>query len=63
LPEDDEGRPAVALGFCYSVGYIANAGAREIELKELFTYVRETSPVRDVLANGVPVSTSIEVPS
>jgi uncharacterized OsmC-like protein len=95
-----------ALGFCYSVGYVANAAARgieieqmeyelegdidvrnflgvsnqerpgfteirararvraphasEAELKELCTYVQETSPVRDVLANGVPVSTSIE---
>jgi uncharacterized OsmC-like protein len=96
-----------SLGFCYSVGYVANAAARGIvleqmeyelegdidvrnflgisdeerpgfteirararvkapgaskaELEELCTYVQETSPVRDVLANGVPVSTSIEV--
>jgi uncharacterized OsmC-like protein len=96
-----------SLGFCYSVGYAANAAARgieieemeyelegdidvrsflgisdeeragfteiraharvkapnasEAELKELCTYVQQTSPVRDVLANGVPVSTSIEV--
>jgi uncharacterized OsmC-like protein len=96
-----------ALGFCYSVGYIANAAARGIEieqmsyelegdidlrnflgisqearpgfsviratarvkaprasdaeLKELCSYVQETSPVRDVLANGVPVKTTLEV--
>jgi len=96
-----------ALGFCYSVGYVANAAARGIELeemsyeiegdidlhaflglgndvragfteirakahvkssnateeqlKELCTYVQDTSPVRDVLANGVPVRTTIEV--
>jgi uncharacterized OsmC-like protein len=96
-----------SLGFCYSVGYVANAAARgidleemeyelegdidlrnflgisdeerpgfseirararvkargatEAELKELCSYVQETSPVRDVLANGVPVTTSIEV--
>jgi uncharacterized OsmC-like protein len=96
-----------ALGFCYSVGYVANAAARGIEieemsyelegdldvrsflgleggarpgfteirakarvkapgaseqeLKELCTYVQETSPVRDVLANPVPVKTTIEV--
>jgi uncharacterized OsmC-like protein len=96
-----------SLGFCYSVGYVANAAARGIELeemeyelegdidlrnflgisseerpgfseirararvkargateeelKELCSYVQETSPVRDVLANGVPVTTSIEV--
>lgn len=96
-----------ALGFCYSVGYAANAAARGIELEEmeyevegdidlrnflgisdeerpgltqirararvkapaasreeleeLCAYVQRTSPVRDVLANGVPVETSIEV--
>lgn len=96
-----------ALGFCYSVGYVANAAARGIEieemeyelegdvdlrnflgisederpgltgiraharvkasgtsreaLEELCSYVQRTSPVRDVLTNGVPVETSIEV--
>ena len=95
-----------ALGFCYSVGYVANAAARgieieemsyelegdidlrnflgisqearpgfseiraaahvkapaasEAELKELCSYVQETSPVRDVLANGVPITTTLE---
>jgi uncharacterized OsmC-like protein len=98
-----------ALGFCYSVGYVANAAARgieieemsyelegdidlhnflgiskearagfseirakahvkapsasESELKELCTYVQATSPVRDVLANGVLVKTTLEVAS
>jgi uncharacterized OsmC-like protein len=95
-----------ALGFCYSVGYVANAAARGIEieemeyelegdidlrnflglsselrpgfseirararvkagaseqeLKDLCAYVQETSPVRDVLANGVPVTTALEL--
>lgn len=96
-----------ALGLCYSVGFVANAVARGIELgkleyeiegdldvrnflgistearpgygairakatveapgtseqelSELCTYVQETSPVRDVLANPVPVTTTIEV--
>lgn len=96
-----------SLGFCYSVGYVANAAARGIdlqeleielegdidvraflgisdetrpgftairatarvraagaseeELRELCSYVQATSPVRDVLANGVPVQTTIEV--
>ncbi|MBD0328937.1 MAG: OsmC family protein [Thermoleophilia bacterium] len=96
-----------ALGFCYSVGYVANAAARGIELqemeyefegdldvrsflgistesrpgfseirararvkaegaseeelKELCTYVQETSPVKDVLVNPVPVKTTLEV--
>ncbi len=96
-----------ALGFCYSVGYVANAAARGIEIeemsyeiegdidlrnflglgdetrpgfseiranalrqgarsertgaKELCTYVQDTSPVKDVLANPVPISTTIEI--
>lgn len=96
-----------ALGFCYGVGYVANAAARGIEiselryevtgdidvrnflgmtketrpgfsaiharawvrspnatkeqLDELCQYVQDTSPVRDALANSVPVSTSLEV--
>lgn len=95
-----------ALGFCYAVGYVANAAARGIELtameydvegdvdvrtflglggpragfteirvvgkvtspnasdeqlQELCRYVQETSPVRDCLADPVPVQTSLEV--
>lgn len=95
-----------ALGFCYAVGYVANAAARgfeisrmdyEIEgdldvrpflglpgsragfsairakgtvsspnatpdqLRELCQYVQDTSPVRDCLANPVPVETSLDV--
>src|SRR5262245_12559108 len=96
-----------ALGLCYSVGYVANAAARGIELeemsfeiegdfdvrnflgitegarpgfteirakayvkapgaseqqlRELCTYVQDTSPVKDALANRVPISTTIAV--
>lgn len=97
-----------ALGFCYAVGYVANAAARGIELTSMeydvegdvdvrtflgldgpragFTeirvagrvasrnatdqqlqalcqYVQDTSPVRDCLANAVPVRTTLEVTS
>jgi uncharacterized OsmC-like protein len=98
-----------ALGLCYSVGYVANAAARGIEIEEmsyviegdidlrnflgissdvrpgfheiranaivkasgaseqdlveLCSYVQDTSPVKDVLANPVPVTTTIEVVS
>ncbi len=98
-----------SLGFCYSVGYAANAAARGIaleemeyelegdfdvrkflgledgprpgfteirvrsrvkatgaseeELKELCRYVQDTSPVKDMLVNPVPVKTTIEVAS
>ncbi len=96
-----------ALGFCYGVGYVANAAARGIEiselryevsgdidvrnflgmttetrpgfsairaqawvrspnatpeqLEELCQYVQDTSPVRDIIANPVPVDTSLTV--
>jgi uncharacterized OsmC-like protein len=95
-----------ALGFCYAVGYVANAAARGIELTameyelegdldvrsflgldgsragfteirakarvsspnatkeqlvELCQYVQDTSPVRDSLANPIPVTTALEV--
>jgi uncharacterized OsmC-like protein len=95
-----------ALGFCYAVGYVANAAARGIDIErmdyeiegdldarsflgqdgprpgftqirvtgqvsspnatpdqltELCQYVQATSPVRDVIANAVPVTTSLEV--
>jgi uncharacterized OsmC-like protein len=96
-----------ALGFCYGVGFVANAAARGIELSELryevtgdidvqnflgmtretrpgfsairarawvrspnataeqldelCQYVQDTSPVRDILANAVPVETSLEM--
>jgi hypothetical protein len=38
-----------------------NLGPNAVELRELCSYVQETSPVRDVLASGVPVATPIEV--
>ncbi|MDX1660136.1 MAG: OsmC family protein [Nitriliruptorales bacterium] len=95
-----------ALGFCYAVGYVANAAAQGIEitsmdyeiegdidvgnflglegprpgfteirvtgtvsspnatdeqLAELCQYVQDTSPVRDTLAEPVPVTTSLEI--
>lgn len=95
-----------ALGYCYAVGYAANAAAQGIEitsmeyevegdidvrpflglpgprpgftairakgtvsspnatpeqLQALCRYVQDTSPVRDCLANTVPVETSLEI--
>jgi uncharacterized OsmC-like protein len=95
-----------ALGFCYAVGYVANAAARGIDvthmeydvegdvdvrtflglegpragftsirvtgrvaspnatdeqLQELCTYVQDTSPVRDCLANPIPVATTLQI--
>jgi len=95
-----------ALGFCYAVGYVANAAAQGIEISRMeyevegdldvrpflglegqrpgFTeirvtgrvaspnaddeqlislcqYVQDTSPVRDMLVNSVPVVTSLDI--
>lgn len=95
-----------ALGFCYAVGYVANAAAQGIDidrmeyevegdldvrpflgqdgerpgftqirvtgtvsspnatkeqLTELCQYVQDTSPVRDIIANPVPVQTSLTI--
>lgn len=95
-----------ALGFCYAVGYVANAAAQGIDidrmdyevegdldvrpflgqdgerpgftqirvtgtvsspnateeqLTELCQYVQDTSPVRDIIANPVPVETSLRI--
>lgn len=95
-----------ALGFCYAVGYAANAAAQGIDISRMeyevegdidvraflgqdgdrpgFTeirvtgtvsspnateeqltnlckYVQDTSPVRDVIANPVPVQTSLKI--
>jgi uncharacterized OsmC-like protein len=112
LVGNDSGPNAVelalaALGFCYSVGFVANAAAKGYELEEMgyevegdldlrnfvgieegprpgFTeirvkgrakarnasaqelqelcrYVQDTSPVKDILANPVPIKTSVEV--
>ena len=38
-----------------------NLGPNAVQVKKLCSYVQETPPVRDVLANGVPVTTAIEV--
>lgn len=95
-----------ALGFCYAVGYVANAAAQGIELTrmdydvegdidvraflgldgprpgftrirvtghvsspnatreqltQLCQYVQDTSPVRDIIVNAVPVETSLKI--
>jgi uncharacterized OsmC-like protein len=38
-----------------------SSNASEEQLRELSRYVQDTSPVRDILSNPVPVATSLEV--
>jgi hypothetical protein len=40
---------------------VSSPNASREQLFELCQYVQDTSPVRDCLANSVPVTTSLEV--
>jgi uncharacterized OsmC-like protein len=42
-------------------GRVKSANASDEQLQELCRYVQDSSPVKDVLANPVPVKTSLEV--
>ena len=42
-------------------GHVSSPNASDDELRELCTYVQQTSPVRDLLAEPVPVHTSLEI--
>jgi uncharacterized OsmC-like protein len=54
-----DGRPGFTEIRCHSRAQSPNA-TRE-QLQELCQYVQDTSPVRDILANPVPVKTELEV--
>ncbi|HEX2141320.1 MAG TPA: OsmC family protein [Candidatus Limnocylindria bacterium] len=40
---------------------VSSPNATQAQLEELCQYVQDTSPVRDIIANATPVSTSLEV--
>ena len=42
-------------------GTVSSANATDEQLTELCQYVQDTSPVRDIIANPVPVETSLKV--
>lgn len=42
-------------------GWVRSPNATPAQLEELCQYVQDTSPVRDILANPVPVSTDLVV--
>lgn len=44
-----------------ATGRVSSPNASREQLQELCQYVQDTSPVRDSLANSVPVETSLEV--
>ena len=41
--------------------WVRSPNATAEQLEELCQYVQDTSPVRDIIANAVPVDTSLEV--
>ncbi len=42
-------------------GFVRSPNATQEQLEDLCQYVQDTSPVRDILANPIPVSTDLEV--
>lgn len=55
----DGARPG--LSKIRATGRVSSPNATAEQLEELCRYVQETSPVRDSLANAVPVETTLEV--
>lgn len=55
----DGARPG--LSKIRATGRVSSPNATQEQLEELCRYVQETSPVRDSLANAVPVETTLEV--
>jgi uncharacterized OsmC-like protein len=55
------GGPRPGFTVIRAKGRVSSPNASESQLVELCQYVQDTSPVRDCLANAVPVETTLEV--
>ncbi len=55
----DGGRPGFSA--IRATAYVSSSNATVAQLEELCSYVQDTSPVRDCLANPVPITTRLEV--
>jgi len=55
------GGPRAGFSKIRAKGWVRSPNASAEQLEELCTYVQETSPVRDILANPVPVETDLVV--
>jgi uncharacterized OsmC-like protein len=53
--------PRAGFGQVRAQGWVRSPNASPEQLEELCQYVQDTSPVRDILANAVPVQTTINV--
>jgi uncharacterized OsmC-like protein len=55
------GGPRAGFSAIRATGWVRSPNASKEQLDELCQYVQDTSPVRDILANPVPVSTDLVV--
>jgi hypothetical protein len=55
------GGPRAGFSQIRARGWVRSPNATADQLEDLCQYVQDTSPVRDVLANRVPVRTSLTV--
>jgi uncharacterized OsmC-like protein len=55
------GGPRAGFSAIRAKGWVRSSNATRDQLVELCRYVQDTSPVRDILAAPVPVTTSLEV--
>ena len=55
------GGPRAGFSTIRAKGWVRSSNASAEQLQELCQYVQDTSPVRDILANPVPVSTELIV--
>ena len=55
------GGPRAGFSGIRATSWVRSPNASQAQLEELCTYVQETSPVRDILANPVPVTTNLVV--
>lgn len=53
--------PRAGFSAIRATGWVRSPNATKSQLEELCEYVQDTSPVRDILANPVPVSTDLVV--
>jgi uncharacterized OsmC-like protein len=55
------GGPRAGFSAIRAKGWVRSPNASQQQLEELCQYVQDTSPVRDILGNAVPVSTDLTV--
>lgn len=55
------GGPRAGFSQIRATGWVRSANATQEQLEDLCQYVQDTSPVRDILANAVPVETDLIV--